>query len=124
MSELIGSRVQVPIAQTLAAQCDGHCIGRPFDLGFEKLMSATVVLVFSTRVVPLEQLASFGLGQEWQIGDARRWIDNDAFQQSAQVLGHASNSVSVEEVGVVFKRSLKLRAQLVEVERQRSEEHT
>src|ERR1051325_4375306 len=109
MSELIGPRVQVPIAQSLAVQSDGHCIRRSFNLGVKKLMCAKVVLVFSTRVVPFEQLASFGLGQEWQIGDARRWIDNDACQQSAQVLGHASNSVSVEEVGEIGRASCRER---------------
>ena len=83
MGQLIGPRVQLPVAQPFIFQSDGHCLGRPLDLGFKKLVRAKALIVFSAGVVPLDQqLAFFSLGQEWQLRNARRRIADDAFKQS------------------------------------------
>ena len=53
------------------------------NLGFKKLVRAKALIVFSAGVVPLnQQLAFFSLGEKWQLRNARRRIDDDAFKQS------------------------------------------
>src|SRR5262249_57873944 len=82
MGQLIGPRVQLSVAQPLIFQSDSYGIRRPLNLGFKKLVRAKIPLVFSAGVIPLEQqFALFSLGQEWQLGNTRRWIDDDARKQ-------------------------------------------
>src|SRR5215204_4088671 len=83
MGQLIGPRVQLPVAQPFIFQSDGHGLGRPLNLGFKKLVRAKALIVFSAGVVPLnQQLAFFSLDEEWQLRNARRRIADDAFKQS------------------------------------------
>ena len=64
MGQLIRPRVQLPVAQPFIFQSDGHGLGRPFNLGFKKLVRAKALIVFSAGVVPLnQQLAFFSLGE-------------------------------------------------------------